>query len=80
MKLKDIVLQLLRKNLQGVQLFRREDIPQKIKKFDLIPCNNVDMRDDVLIVCFDDQICYIKLTWEQLGPKNTLVSIDWKSD
>ena len=80
MKLKDIVLQLLRKNLQGVQLFRQEDIPQIIQKFDLIPCNNVDMRDDVLIVCFDDQICYIRLTWEQLGPKNTLVSIDWKSD
>ena len=80
MKVKDIVLQLLRKNLKGVQLFRKEDIPQIIKKFDLIPCNDIDMRDDVLVVCFDDQVLYVQLTWEQLGPRNTLVSIDWKSD
>jgi hypothetical protein len=80
MKVKDIVLQLLRKNLKGVQLFRKEDIPQIIKKFDLIPCNDIDMKDDVLMVCFDDQVLYVQLTWEQLGPRNTLVSIDWKSD
>lgn len=80
MKVKDIVLQLLKKNLQGVQLFRREDIPQIIKKFDLIPCNDIDMRDDVLMVCFDDQVLYVQLTWEQLGPRNTLVGIDWKSN
>ena len=80
MKVKDIVLQLLKKNLRGVQLFRKEDIPQIIKKFDLIPCNDIDMRDDVLVVCFDDQVLYVQLTWEQLGPRNTLVSIDWKSN
>jgi hypothetical protein len=80
MKVKDIVLQLLRKNLKGVQLFRKEDIPQIIKKFDLIPCNDIDMRDDVLVVCFDDQVLYVQLTWEQLGPRNTLVGVDWKSN
>ncbi len=80
MKLKDIVLQLLRKNLQGVQLFRREDIPQIIKKFDLIPCNDIDMRDDVLVVCLYDKVLYVQLTWEQLGPRNTIVGVDWKSD
>jgi hypothetical protein len=78
MKLKDIVLNLLKKNLQGVQLFRKEDIPQIIKKFDLIPCNGIDMKEDVLGIFYDDAIMYLNLTWKQEGIKYTLIDISWK--
>ena len=78
MKLKDIVLQLLKKNLQGVQLFRKEDVPQIIRKFDLVPCNGIDMKEDVLGVFYDDAIMYLNLTWKQEGIKYTLIDISLK--
>ena len=80
MQVKDVVLQLLRKNLKGVQLFKKEDLPQIIQKFDLVPCNDIEMIDDKLVVSFDDQVCHVELVWEQLGPRNTLVGIEWKSN
>ena len=78
MKLKDIVLQLLKKNLQGVQLFRKEDVPQIIRKFDLVPCNGIDMKEDVLGIFYDDAIMYLNLTWKQEGIKYTLIDISLK--
>jgi len=78
MKLKDIVLQLLKKNLQGVQLFRKEDVPQIIRKFDLVPCNGIDMKEDVLGIFYDDAIMYLNLTWKQEGVKYTLIDISLK--
>lgn len=78
MKLKDIVLRLLKKNLQGVQLFRKEDVPQIIRKFDLVPCNGIDMKEDVLGIFYDDAIMYLNLTWKQEGIKYTLIDISLK--
>ena len=78
MKTKDIILKILEKNLKGVQLFRKEDVPQIIEKFDLIPCNRVELREDTLMLFFDDAIYMLELSWEQLGPRNTLIEINWK--
>ncbi len=80
MLVKDVLLYLLRKNLKGVQLFRKGELPAIIKHFNLAHFNEIEMKDDTLVIHFDDDVLHVKLTWKQFGPRNTLIGIDWKSD
>ena len=69
----------VKKNLQGVQVFHREDMLKAIEEHRLFFANEIKIDNDEqgehLILTFDDQMVCFELIWREDGPRLTLIEI-----
>ena len=66
----------IKQHLKGVQVFHVEDIPNIIRKHNLIFADDVLIDNDNLVLKYQDTDVWFKLTWRQEGPRQTLINIE----
>lgn len=70
------LLNQIKQHLRGVQVFHVEDIPNVIRKHNLIFADDILIDNDNLTLKYQDTDVRFRLTWRQEGPRQTLINIE----